>query len=165
MTWSADLLCSWQIRWSAVGCEGAMGHWPPEKDGNWECLQRTGLLLVWGFSVERAMLQGAWILFHSFLCLLHQSLVVGVSWEALVSEPAFALVRWLWLLPFTYVWECWHRHQGAEQAGCPPERMKISPVSHADRYEHTVWGMQGLAPLVCDSQEDLCEPEPKNSLH
>lgn len=164
MPWSAVLLHCWQIRWSDGGVW--RGHRTGSRGEGRRLRMLTEMLgfsLEWGFSVERVMLQGAWILFYSFLHLVHQSLVVGVSWEALISEPASPLVHWFQLLPCTYVWESWHRQQGAEQAGCPPECMKIFPVSHADKYECTVWGMQWLAPLVYDSQADLYEPEMKES--
>lgn len=113
--------------------------------------------------MEGVVLKGAWILFYSLLYLLHQSLLNGTGWEALISEPAFPSVRWLQMLTCTYVWECCYRHQGADQAGCPPKCMKISSVCHADKYEHTLQGMQRLAPLACDSQ-DLCKPEMKEFL-
>lgn len=131
LPWCVALLHSLQSRWSDIWVWRSHGTRSIEEGGRWRMFTRDawGFLLEWGLSLERAMLRAPG--FCSFLHLLSQSLAIGVSQEALLSEPAFPLVHWLQLLPCTYVGKHWRDHQGAEHAVFPIKCIKVSPVSRA----------------------------------
>lgn len=69
---------------------------------------------------------GAWILFYSFLHLLHQSLLIEGSLGALISVPENAGTD----------------IKGQSRLATHPNHMKISSVSHIDKYKWSGGGMQ-----------------------
>lgn len=165
MTWGAVLLHSWQARWSDGGVWRGHGT---ERTGERRRVrmltEMLGFLPEWVFSVE------GWCCREPGSC---STLFCIYSIRACWLE---------WVGRHWFLNQHFHLYTGSscclvpmsENAGtdikgqsrlATPQNIWISLLwaMQINKYKCTVQGMQCLAALVCDSQEDLCEPGKKES--